>query len=325
MSRTLNMWMLRGYGLILSASLIVSPVEGQSTEQRRRSPVSAIPATHTARPEFVSGRHGEFAFNTGVVKGILRKGGKSRGLSSMVHEPTGSSLDGGSGLLGYYRVFTANHRYGSAAWNWPSTAQLLPDGAVVITWPAAEGRPFAMGSVYRWHDRQTLDLVTTVTAQTDLADFEVFLASYFHKTLTTPLVYTQPETEDAPRFMVAEKTAGDWQMFLRDPEVLAVVRDGRWRLPPNPVEWIIRPPLTQPICLRRGPANDATVILMTPKSDCFAISTPYRGESHYSLYLSLFGYDIKAGQTAVARARLVVTGAVSDREILALYDRYQKK
>jgi hypothetical protein len=321
----LNLWMFRVYGLILVASLIASPVEGQSTERQRRSSVSAIPVTQTARPEFVLGNHGEFGFNTGVVQGVLRKDGKSRGLSTVVHGPTGASLDGGSGLLGYYRVFTANHRYGSAAWNWPSTARLLPDGAVAITWPAAEGRPFAMGSVYRWHDRQTLDLVTTVMAQKDLADFEVFLASYFHASLTTPLVYAQPETENEPRFMVAEKSAGDWQMFLRHPENLKVVRDGRWRLPPNPVEWVIQPPLAQPICLRRGPASDVTVMLMAPKQDCFAVSTPYRGESHYSLYLSLFGYDIKAGQAAVARVRLVVAGAVSDREILGLYDRYQNK
>ncbi|MHC4240637.1 MAG: hypothetical protein ACYSUC_12975, partial [Planctomycetota bacterium] len=40
------------------------------------------------------------------------------------------------------------------------------------------------------------------------------------------------------------------------------------------------------------------------------------------LYLSLFGRDIKAGETAAARSRLVIAGGVSDQEILDLYQRY---
>ena len=53
-----------------------------------------------------------------------------------------------------------------------------------------------------------------------------------------------------------------------------------------------------------------------------AIATPYRGESHYSLYLSLFGRDMKAGETAKARSRFVVTAPVSEEQVLALYERY---
>lgn len=320
MAHDLNAWGLRVFALALLLSLVSTPVGGQSAAGRVTG--GRLPR-QIARPEFVTGQNGEFVFHTGTVQGILRKNGKSMGLSSVVHDPTGARLDAGSGLLGYYRVFTTNHRYGTAAWNWPSTARLLPDGAVAVTFPAQEGRPFTMGSVYRWHDPQTLDLETTVSAEKDLSNFEVFLSSYFHETLTTPQVYVQPEAQKPPTFLVAEKTAGDWQMFLRQPEALTLVRDGRWRQPPNPVDWIIPAPLAQPICLRRGPDLKSTVILMAPKQDCYAISMPYRGESHYSLYLSLFGHDIKAGQTVTARSRFIVTGTVSDREVLALFDTYQ--
>ncbi len=320
MGHDINAWVLRVFVLALLLSPVSTPADGQSAAGR----VTGGRLTgQVARPEFVMGQNGEFIFHTGTVQGILRKDGKSRGLSSVIHNPAGARLDGGSGLLGYYRVFTTNHRYGPAAWNWPSTARLLPDGAVEITFPAQEGRPFKMGSIYRWRDAQTLDLETTVSAEKDLSNFEVFLSSYCHETLTTPAVYVQPEAKKSPTFLVAEKTAGDWQMFLGQPEALTLVRDGRWRQPPNPVDWIIPAPLAQPICLRRGPDLKSTVILMAPRQDCYAISMPYRGESHYSLYLSLFGHDIKAGQTAMARSRFIVTGAVSDQDVLALFEAYE--
>ena len=297
-------------GLFLLLSWITCPLCAQSKR--------------TGKPQFVKGQNGEYTFDTGIIKGVLRKGGKSRGLSSVVHIPTGARLDGGSGMLGYYRVFTANHRYGSAGWNWPSTARLRSDGAVEIAWPAEAGRPFTMASVYRWRDAKTLDIKTTVKADKDLDDFEVFLSSYFHKTLTTPAVCVHTGPGTPPAFMVAEQAKGDWQMFLRSPEVLSMVRDGRWLQPPNPVDWVIRPPLAQPICVRRGPETDATAILMAPRQDCYAISAPYKGETHYSLYLSLFGHDIEAGHSATARARFVVAGDISDQEVLGLYDVYQK-
>jgi hypothetical protein len=280
--------------------------------------------SQTSKLKFSKGPNGGYRFDTGIVKGVLRKDGKSRGLSSVVHVPTGARLDGGSGIMGYYRVFTTNQRYGSAGWNWPSTARLLPDGAVEITWPAQEGRSFSMVSVYRWQDKKTLDLETTVKADRDVNNFEVFLSSYFHKALTTPTVCVQLEPEGPPALMVAEQVKGDWQMFLRDPGGLSLVRDGRWLQPPNPVDWVIRPPLALPLCVRRGPEVDVTAMLMAPKQDCYAISTPYKGETHYSLYLSLFGHDIKAGHTATARARFVVTGEIDDQEILGVYEAYKK-
>ena len=71
-----------------------------------------------------SGTNG-FAFDTGVLKGKLRAGGKSTGLSSVVHLPTGVTLDSSMGLFGHYRLFSTNKRYGTAAWDWPSDARLI--------------------------------------------------------------------------------------------------------------------------------------------------------------------------------------------------------
>jgi len=276
---------------------------------------------------FVAKDKGEYTFDTGVLRGTLRQGGKSQGLAPVIHIPSGARLDRSMGILSYYRVFTTNKRYGVGAWDWPSTAKLLPDGAVQVTWPEAADRPFEMTSLYRWKDPQTIDIETTVAARKDLNKFESFLASYFEAPFPTPCVYVQenPEAQGKPGLLPARKTYGDWQMFPRDAQVLPMIRDGRWGLQPNPVDWTIMPRLAAPLGLRRGTAGSLTAVLMAPPQDCFAIATPYEGESHYSLYLSLFGHDLKAGETAKARTQLIIGNGISDEQAVTLYQQYVKE
>jgi len=275
---------------------------------------------------FTAKEDGGYEFDTGILRGGLREAGKGLGLSSAAHIPTGTALNGAYGVLSYYRVFTTNKRYGTAAWSWPGTSKLLPDGAVQVTWPEGDDRPFEMAAIYRFRDSSTLDVETIVKPGKDLDKFEVFLASYFHKAFPLPQVYVaaSPEAEGKPAFLTAKKSFGDWQMFPRNEDVPPIIRDGRWQKEPNPVDWKIMPQMAMPIALRRGSQAAPTAILMAPPDDCFAIATPYEGEGHYSMYFSLFGRDIKAGQTAKARLRLVVTNTASDREILDLYRKYMK-
>jgi hypothetical protein len=275
---------------------------------------------------FTKSTDGGYEFDTGILRGKLREAGKGLGMTSAVHLPSGKKLSGAYGILSYYRVFTTNKRYGHPAWEWPSSSKLLSDGAVQVTWPRGNDRPFGMVAVYRFRDASTLDVETTVNAVENLSKFEVFLASYFHENFPLPQVYVTacPETEDNPAFLTAKKSFGNWQMFPRGDEVLPIIRDGRWQKQPNPVDWKIMPTLAKPIALRRGSKETKTAILMAPPGDCFAISTPYEGEGHYSLYFSLFGCDIRAGQTATARLRLVLANYVSDQDVLNLYRKYMK-
>ena len=275
---------------------------------------------------FTAKENGGYEFDTGILRGGLREAGKGLGLSSAVHIPTGTTLSGAYGILSYYRVFTTNKRYGTAAWSWPGTSKLLPDGAVQVTWPEADDRPFEMAAIYRFRDSSTLDVETIVKAGRDLSKFEVFLASYFHESFPLSQVFVAafPEAEGKPAFLTAKKSFGNWQMFPRNEDVLSIIRDGRWKKEPNPVDWKIMPPMAKPIALRRGSDTAPTAVLMAPPDDCFAISTPYEGEGHYSTYFSLFGRDIEAGQTARARLRLVVKNVTSNREILNLYQKYMK-
>jgi hypothetical protein len=275
---------------------------------------------------FTQSKDGGYEFDTGILCGRLREAGKGLGLTSVVHVPTGTKLNGAYGILSYYRVFTTNKRYGTAAWSWPGSSKLLPNGTVQVTWPEADDRPFEMTAIYHFCDDSTLDAETIVKAGKDLSKFEVFLASYFNEAFPLPQVYVaaSPETEGKPAFLTAKKSFGNWQMFPRNEDVLPIIRDGRWQKEPNPVDWRIMPRMAMPIALRRGSDAAPTVILMAPPEDCFAIASPYEAEGHYSMYFSLFGGDIMAGQMARARLRLVVTSTASDREFLDLYHKYMK-
>jgi len=61
---------------------------------------------------------------------------------------------------------------------------------------------------------------------------------------------------------------------------------------------------------------------MAPPDDCFAIATPYGEEGHRSIYLSLVGRDLKAGETAKARSRLVIGRNISEKQAVAIYEEY---
>ncbi len=268
---------------------------------------------------FKAGEKGAYTFDTGVVRGTLCANGKSSGLTSVVHIPSGTRLDGGSGIFGYYRLLATNQRYGRMGWDLPGQSRLLDDGAVEITLPAAEDRPFELIAVYRWNGPETLDLETTIKAGVDLSNFEIFLASYCSASLPSPYVRARGG------FLLAERSYGDWLTFLRDGAVAKLLRDGRWEKEPYPVTWTPVDEFDEPVAFRRGAASVPRVVVMAPRQDCFAVSMPYSGESHYSLYVSLFGRDLKLGAAAQAKTRLVVTMARSGRDILDLYRAYMKQ
>lgn len=274
-------------------------------------------AGESARPRFAPAGKESYRFDTGVLKGTLRRGGKSLGLTEVIHVATGARLDKGNGLLGHYRVFTGDKRFGNGAWSWPSQSRLLPDGAVRVEWPAAEGRPFELAAVYRWAGPATLDLETTVRAKAALPAFESFLACYFSPAFPASEVYTQGA--DGPAFLLADKASGVWQMFPRDAGAVKLIQDGRWTRPPSPVAWAIRPRLAAPLGLRRAAKPGLIVAVMTRPQDCFAVATPYAGEGHRSLYLSQLGRDLAAGESLTARARLIVLSSSSTDDAVKAY------
>lgn len=106
--------------------------------------------------------------------------------------------------------------------------------------------------------------------------------------------------------MAVERANGQWQMLPRDPEAVRLIHNGRWRFPPNPVEWAKMQGSEFPVAIRTDPGVGLSFAIMAPARDCFAVATPEEPDSHHSAYLSLFGVNVRKGGLVQARARLAV-------------------
>jgi hypothetical protein len=281
-------------------------------------------------------QEGFYRFDTGVLRGQIRLNGRSQGITELVHVPSGESMASGGrlpGLFSYYRVLSTNARYGKAVRDWPTKTGILPDGALEVFWRAAEEHPLEITAVHRWSRPDTLDVVTAAKSLKDMPQFEVFISAYYEKPFRARVYVTPPDDALAgPRFVPIDRTPeskGGYVMVPRDERALALIRDGRWTYPPNPVDWDVIRWLAAPLVMRRDETSGLTALMMCPAEDCFAVSSPWNPASpdaggYRSLYLSLFGRDLKAGETARARCRLVVAQGLSDEQVVELYEEYVK-
>lgn len=315
-----------------------------------------VPSPAAAGLGFQAEGQGLYAFDTGLLRGRLKMDGRYQGLYPIVEKAGGTELTMPPGLLSPYRVFSRGVRYGNASRDWPTSTTLRPDGAVEVLWPSQPEHPLEMKAVYRWIEPGMLDFQLQVTPQKDMPDFELFLSSYLTKGFRAA-VYVQTKESDqgagaesagpsasSPeaaalakqkpkgRFVPVDRppeAKSGYVIYPRDEKALRMIQDGRWKIPPSPVDWDIGPFLAKPICFRRDTALGITVVLMSPAEDCFAVSsawnpaTPEAG-GYRSLYLSFFGRDLKAGQSATARCRLVLGRDLTEAQILEIYEKYIK-
>lgn len=267
----------------------------------------------------------EFHFDTGILRGTLHAQGQSKGLIPAFDCTTGAALTKSLGLFSHYRLLDDQTRYGTAGWDWASEARLLGNGDVEVRWSADDKHPFDMMAIYHWSAQNSLDLTTRVTARRELKRFEVFLASYFDGFPTTSVYAKDPAAGDKPTFIAARKSDAIWHMFPRDEAAVKMIRDGRWKREPNPVDWIIRPTLAAPLAVRRDVDRGMVAVLMARAQDCFAVASPHDEEGHRSVYLSLFGRDFKPDESADAKSRLVIERDVSDEKAVALYEKFREQ
>ncbi len=311
-------------GLRLAFSTLAAAALSLATaDELKPEAAGSAPAT----PAFVAAGDGGYTFDSGAFAGKLHAGGRALGLTDLVHKPTGRSIAGRYGLMHLYRVFSGPRRFGDGARDWPTTSRRLDDGSVEIRYPEAQDRPFELRAVYRWHDPTTLDVRVTVAANEDLPAFEVFLSSYFDAGFDEPFAYVEGQggTCQGPVFLMGERVLGHWLMAPRDDRAAAMIRDGRWRAEPHPVDWVLLPKLVGPVAVRRDRQSDLAAVMIAPRDDCFAVSMPFAGETHYSLYLSLFGHDLAAGKEAHARARLLLGAGLTNADIAEHYEAYDRK
>ena len=301
------------------ALLQIAPVMGAEPTPQTNTIASTLPP----KLAFVPLADEQYQFNTGALRGMMRQGGKGHGPVPVFDVATGKSLSRSVGWLSPYRLLTPEARFGKSCWEWPSKSALLPDGALEVSWADDDAHPLMMTAVYRWAAANTLDLVATLTPQRAMRLFEFFVGSYFDN-FANAFVYARENANAKPAFLTTDQAAGHWQMFPRDDDAVQMIGDGRWKYPPNPVEWTIRPRMALPLGMRRDAENGFTALVMAPPEDCFAVATPYSGEKHFSLYLCLIGRDLRPGEKTTVRARLVVGQNISDQKAVELYQVFVK-
>ena len=259
-----------------------------------------------------------YAFDTGSLKGTLRKDGKSFGATPVIDVKSGINVAATLGLLTPYRLLDSNNRYLPDARGWKSSAKLLDNGSVEVKWIADDKHPFDLQIVYRWATPQTLDAVVSVSAKKSLSGFEVFMTCYFNG-------FNLCQGSGKDGLVGADLKYGHWLCFPRDDAARKVVADGRWKHPPNAVEFIPIENYKYPLCMRANLDNGLTGIMMSTPQDCFAVLMPHHEDKHYSLYCSLFGYDITAGQSATSKCRVVIGRNLSEKEMVKAYKEFVEK
>ncbi len=297
-----------------------------------------------AEPVFrATDKKGWFAFDTGVVRGKLRADGKSQGMPTFVDAKTGKELahgGGNPGLLSYYRLLSREKRWGDpkkhdTCRGWPQEASRLQDGSVRIVWPPADDHPVKMIATYRWSSPTTIDLVTELTPQIDFPESEVFLSNYFHSDFQS-YIYVKPPRHGRgePHFLHpvgSDLVVGTYLAFPRDLRGVRMFYDGRWEQGHNPVQWTAPRYYAAPLSLMRDEATGITFVLMARPEECFSVEMPYNltppdgVAGHHSIYYSLFGQDLAAGETAQARMRLIVDRKISNERALELYQAFLRE
>jgi len=319
-SRTESTMRTRSWGLVTLAGSLILAAAGRREVAPAAEPSAGPPPKTVASLAFTADGKG-FRFDTGALRGSLRADGRGIGLRPVVENSTGKQVTGMFGLLSPYRLLASGDRFGTAAWDWTSQARLLPWGGVKVSWAADAAHPLDMTATYLFAAPDVVDFEVAVRPRRGLRRFELFLASYFDG-FPSCSACAGAAAGGQPQFIEATRAAGPWQAFPRDTAAAELIKDGRWKCPPNPVEWTIRPELAMPLAVRRDAGSGLAAVLMAPARDAFAVSMPYGEEGHRSLYLSLFGGDLSPGQAASARARLVLRRGISDEQAVRLYREY---
>jgi hypothetical protein len=189
---------------------------------------------------------------------------------------------------------------------------------------------------YEVRPPNAVDLTVTVRSMGTYPGYELFVSSYFDKTLR-PNVYLQPSargpaTGDCEPVvpMFSDVFRGTVLVFPRDAHAARRCVDGRWDRSERKTPTVQMCPVRRYahcLALLTDPGNQLGVVLMSDPRSCYAISTRYHADDEkqrltdYSAFdFSLFGDDLRPGDERTARMRLAVVPLGGDLSLpLTLY------
>jgi len=256
---------------------------------------------------------GEFDFETKLMHGTIRLGGAYHGVSELVDKRTGRQvIDPRYSALNLFRLMSANRLMGQPRQMERTTKTV--ENWVEVTWPATESHKADLTARYEVVPPNAIDVTVTVKSAGTYAGYELFMSSYFDKTLR-PLIHLDPGPRKAPSVVVPtvnDVFRGTLLVFPRDAHAARLGLDGRWD--PRTIQLTPVRHYLHCMALLTDPSDQLGAVLMSHPSDCFAISTRYHADNDadrlttYSAFdLSLFGSDALPGDVQTVRVRLALT------------------
>ncbi len=254
----------------------------------------------------------EFTFETGRMAGTITVPGRYHGVTRLIDKKSGRQLIdsrysalnlyklmSGSGVMGEPRKMERSARSGA---NW-----------VEIIWPPTKEHQGTVTARYEVLRPDAIDFTITVETTAAYKDYEVFLPSYFDKSMRAHLHLKrrgrQPPDLVMPEYNPAFATTLPY--FPRDSRGAQIPLDGRWD---GIIDFSPMRRYAHCLAFMVDPDNRAAAVLMAEPRDCFGISVRYHADddakrlTSYSAFdLGLVGKNMKPGETRTVRARLALT------------------
>jgi hypothetical protein len=270
-----------------------------------------------------------FSFETSQMFGTITVTGRYHGVTRLVDKATQREwidkrysalnlykLISASGVMGEPRKMERTVRAGS---NW-----------VAIVWGATDGHEGEVTAQYEVSRPDAIDLAITATVETAYQDYEVFMPSYFDKSLRAHLYLKRRRVTEPPDLVMpsfSDSFAHTLPLFPRDSRGAQIPLDGRWD---GIIDFSPMRRYAHALAFMIDPDDTAAAVLMTDPRDCFGISVRYHADedakrlTSYSAFdLGLIGHDLKPGDVRTVRARLVVTALDEDgSQPLKLYQEF---
>jgi hypothetical protein len=213
----------------------------------------------------------------------------------------------------------------------------LMDHGLEVRWPAAEAHHGEIVARYVIATPNAVDLTITLSSDGTYPGYEIFTSSYFDPALV-PHIFLRDaryggRTGDKPQLtvpMVSDVYRGTVIVFPRDAHAARRCVDGRWDRKEFQSPIVQMCPVrhyAMPMAYVADAERDLAVVLMSRRSDCYAISTRYHADDDadrltpYSAFdFSLFGDDVLPGFERTVTMRLALTTLSNDGPLRAYRD-----
>ncbi len=278
-----------------------------------------------------------FHFDTGDFVGVFvaddkRELGRTyalhglRHLSYKGHDLNAPENEAGTkrrhqGHLNLYRVYGASETFGSLR-DEHAHVEHLEDGAR-LTWEATEERPARFVATWRISPPAQIDVTIEATATRAIKNFEVLPATYVPHGILKGIYL---EEEGKPALTTFRPEPGRHEAYefyphgekARDAQENTGRIHSSWKWPTELREEVAALPIVfggndDFHIIQFASPGETSGVCTTPTPESGDPNTDWTNvEKHSALYFSLFGRDVEAGETVVARIRQLVIDTPED-------------